>query len=108
MPGVDPLQPTMVQRHGEWTEGLMTWKSYRAGAAAVLFSALLLLRIADAAAGRQAPSDASLPDVQKLGPRIGERIPDFSLTDQHGQTRTLASLMGKNGLMLVFFRSADW
>ena len=49
-----------------------------------------------------------LPEVQRLGPQIGEQIPDFSLTDQHGSTRTLASLMGANGLMLVFFRSADW
>jgi cytochrome oxidase Cu insertion factor (SCO1/SenC/PrrC family) len=69
---------------------------------------LLLLPTANSAAGQQTPPDAALPDVQKLGPQIGERIPDFSLTDQHGQTRTLTSLMGKNGLMLVFFRSADW
>jgi peroxiredoxin len=48
------------------------------------------------------------PDVQKLGPQVGTRVPDFSLPDQHGQTRTLQSLMGPKGLMLVFFRSADW
>ena len=49
-----------------------------------------------------------LPDVQPLGPQVGERIPDFTLTDQHGSPRTLASVMGANGLMLVFYRSADW
>ena len=38
----------------------------------------------------------------------GERVPDFSLRDQNGQTRTLASVMGPKGLMLVFYRSADW
>ena len=48
------------------------------------------------------------PDVQKIGPQVGERVPDFSLVDQSGATRTLSSLAGKNGLMLVFFRSADW
>ena len=31
-----------------------------------------------------------------------------ALVDQQGDTRDLASLMGRNGLMLVFSRSADW
>jgi len=53
----------------------------------------------------QAPS---LPDVQKLGPQVGARVPDFTLVDQHGQTRSLTSLMGPKGLMLIFNRSADW
>jgi hypothetical protein len=48
------------------------------------------------------------PDIQALGPQVGSRVPDFRLADQHGQTRTLQSLVGPNGLMLVFFRSADW
>lgn len=63
----------------------------------VLAVALLL------AVGAQAP-----PDVQKMGPQVGERAPDFSLVDQNGATRTLRSVGGKNGTMLVFFRSADW
>jgi hypothetical protein len=49
-----------------------------------------------------------LPDLQKLGPQVGDRVPDFTLTDQHGQSRTLASLVGPRGAMLVFYRSADW
>ena len=49
-----------------------------------------------------------LPDVQTLGPQVGSRVPDFTLLDQQGQSRTLASLMGPKGLMLVFNRSADW
>lgn len=49
-----------------------------------------------------------LPDVQKLGPQVGDRVPDFTLTDQRGSSHTLSSLMGPKGLMLVFFRSADW
>ena len=48
------------------------------------------------------------PDVQKIGPQVGERVPDFSLVDQNGTTRTLRSVAGKSGTMLVFFRSADW
>jgi peroxiredoxin len=35
-------------------------------------------------------------------------VPEFTLLDQKGQSRTLASLMGPKGLMLVFYRSADW
>lgn len=49
-----------------------------------------------------------LPDVQKLGPQVGSEVPDFKLSDQNGEPRTLQSLMGPKGLMLVFSRSADW
>jgi hypothetical protein len=47
-------------------------------------------------------------DVSKLGPQVGERVPDFSLKDQAGKTWTLQSIMGPKGAMLVFLRSADW
>ena len=47
-------------------------------------------------------------DVQTLGPQVGSRVPDFRLTDQNGQTHTLASSMGPKGAMIVFFRAADW
>jgi hypothetical protein len=55
-----------------------------------------------------APQSASRIDVSKLGPQVGERVPDFSLPDQNGTTRTLQSIMGPRGAMLVFVRSADW
>lgn len=47
-------------------------------------------------------------DVARLGPQIGERVPDFTLTDQNGKSWTRQSIMGPNGAMLVFYRSADW
>jgi hypothetical protein len=47
-------------------------------------------------------------EIGRLGPQVGSRIPDFSLRDQNGRTRTLESILGRNGAMLVFFRSADW
>jgi len=47
-------------------------------------------------------------DLSKLGPQVGERIPDFSLTDQNGKPWNLQSIMGPKGAMLVFYRSADW
>jgi hypothetical protein len=42
------------------------------------------------------------------GPRVGERVPDFTLADQTGKQHSLPELMGPNGLLLVFTRSADW
>ena len=42
------------------------------------------------------------PPVDSVAPDIGTRL------DQTGKSHTLADLMGKNGLVLLFFRSADW
>ncbi|MGE0392087.1 MAG: redoxin domain-containing protein [Vicinamibacterales bacterium] len=39
---------------------------------------------------------------------MGQTVPSISLADQKGVVRTLPSLMGPKGLMLVFSRSADW
>jgi hypothetical protein len=47
-------------------------------------------------------------DDLKTGPKVGERVPDFNLADQNGQQYSLHDLMGPNGLLLVFTRSADW
>ncbi|MBL0160843.1 MAG: redoxin domain-containing protein [Bryobacterales bacterium] len=42
------------------------------------------------------------------GPNPGDQVPAFTLPDQSGQPRSLASLQGPKGLVLLFFRSADW
>jgi hypothetical protein len=42
------------------------------------------------------------------GIAIGQTAPDFELKDQNGRPRTLNSLMGRKGVLLVFNRSADW
>lgn len=47
-------------------------------------------------------------DVSKLGPQVGQTVPDFSLTDQNGKVWTRASIMGPKGALLLFYRSADW
>lgn len=47
-------------------------------------------------------------DVSALGPQIGETVPDFSLPDQNGTVWTRESIVGTNGAMIVFHRSADW
>ena len=44
-----------------------------------------------------------------LGPPVGTKAPDIGTRlDQTGKPRTLPDLTGKNGLVLLFFRSADW
>ena len=47
-------------------------------------------------------------NVASLGPQIGELVPDFSLTDQNGRIRNRDSILGPNGAILLFHRSADW
>jgi len=47
-------------------------------------------------------------DGFRTGPEIGAKVPDFALSDQSGHSRSLHELMGPNGLLLVFSRSADW
>ena len=47
-------------------------------------------------------------NVAFLGPQVGEQVPEFSLPDQNGQMRTLESIVGPKGAMLLFHRSADW
>ncbi len=51
---------------------------------------------------------AALAAAIPTGPQPGEPAPDFRLSDQTGAAQTLHSLMGRKGLMLVFYRSADW
>ena len=46
--------------------------------------------------------------VSNLGPQIGEQVPDFELSDQFGELQDLESIMGPNGAMILFHRSADW
>jgi hypothetical protein len=47
-------------------------------------------------------------DGFRTGPAIGEKVPEFTLPDQTGRSRSLHDLVGPNGLLLVFSRSADW
>jgi hypothetical protein len=64
--------------------------------------------VGDAAGGQGAQPARMKVDVARLGPQVGQRVPDFSLSDQTGRLRTLESIMGSRGAMLVFLRSADW
>lgn len=48
------------------------------------------------------------PGGLDVGPKVGDALPSFTLPDQEGRPRDFASLKGPQGLVLVFFRSADW
>ena len=43
-----------------------------------------------------------------VGPPVGAHVPAFSAHDTTGHTRSLASVMGPKGVVLVFFRSSKW
>jgi peroxiredoxin len=77
----------------------MTRTAVCAGLAAVMALSLVLVGFAQ---------EVRKVDVSKLGPQVGEKVPDFSLTDQRGKQQTLQALMGPQGAMIVFYRSADW
>ena len=70
--------------------------------------ALLVTPAATSPAGQGGQAVRQKIDVSKLGPQVGQRVPDFNLNDQTGRARNLQSIMGPRGAMLVFFRSADW
>jgi len=71
-------------------------------------TALLLAGILLESPALAQPQPRQKIEVSKLGPQVGERVPDFSLKDQTGKTLNRQSIMGPKGAMLVFLRSADW
>jgi hypothetical protein len=78
-----------------------------------LFSASISAALAATMSAQTPAAQSAAPartkiDVSKLGPQVGQRVPDFSLKDQNGNIQTLQSIMGPKGAMLVFIRSADW
>jgi hypothetical protein len=50
----------------------------------------------------------SLAGQDMPGVPAGKLAPPFQARDQFAKEQTLSSLMGPNGLVLLFFRSADW
>lgn len=81
--------------------GTRTWKTLGLSCAATL-------TLWSAPSEGQPRTEPVPIDVQKLGPQVGAHVTDFNLKDQHGESRTLQSVMGPKGAILVFFRSADW
>ncbi len=56
----------------------------------------------------QAQQSRTSINVASLGPQVGDLVPDFSLPDQNGRLQTRGSILGPNGAILLFHRSADW
>jgi hypothetical protein len=50
----------------------------------------------------------SIKMLTGIGLAVGQKAPAFSARDQFGAQRTLESLKGSKGTVLLFFRSADW
>lgn len=51
----------------------------------------------------------SAHDALDKGPKVGAAIPQpFQATDQNGASRDFGSLVGKQGLVLLFSRSLGW
>jgi len=50
----------------------------------------------------------TLAIASAASPGVGDAAIAFELPDQNGVRQTIASLSGPRGLMLVFYRSADW
>jgi len=73
---------------------------------------IILLLIALPAAAQQQgqtfdtwdPTDKDM----KTGPDIGEVIPDFEAEDQNGKLTSFKDIVGPNGALILFHRSADW
>ncbi len=74
----------------------------------VVVMATLIVGLTWMACAPASPETRTRVDVSALGPQVGEQVPDFSLPDQNGEIWTRQSIMGPNGAMLVFVRSADW
>jgi hypothetical protein len=72
----------------------------------MVIRALLLVAVAAGVAG--ALQQPATVDTARVGPQVGAVVPAFEGVDQFGNRRTLSSVSGSKGAMVVFFRSADW
>jgi hypothetical protein len=52
------------------------------------------------------PSTVQAQETSKK--EVGMSAPAFHARDQFGKDQSLSSLMGPKGLVILFFRSADW
>ncbi|MDE3135301.1 MAG: hypothetical protein KGL59_01900 [Acidobacteriota bacterium] len=60
------------------------------------------------AAKPQTPLQMAIPGHSSSLLQVGDKIPGFDGADQLGKQRDFANLRGRNGLVMLFFRSADW
>jgi hypothetical protein len=56
-----------------------------------------------------ATASAFASAAEQLGPSVGSTAPEIGMPlDQTGKPRAFKDLTGPRGLVLLFFRSADW
>ncbi len=54
----------------------------------------------------QAPLFAA--DKMEVGLKVGDKVPYFKVADQTGKKQSFKDICGKNGLIFIFHRSANW
>lgn len=62
----------------------------------------------DAPAPLGHPGRANMPDDASTGPAVGDRLPDWVLTDHTGRAIDFHADRGDAKAAVVFFRSAVW
>ena len=62
----------------------------------------------DAPAPLGHPARASLPNGHPTGPAVGERLPEFHLTNAYGETIDYHVDRARRKSVVVFYRSAVW
>ncbi len=62
----------------------------------------------DAPAPLGHPARAGLPEGYSTGPKIGEKLPDFTLPDANGRTLDYHADRANRKSVVVFYRSAVW
>jgi hypothetical protein len=70
--------------------------------------AMLVITASAFLAVKSSAGPAQANDEKEFGLPVGERAPVFRAVDQFGKEQSAASVAGKNGTVLLFFRSADW
>jgi hypothetical protein len=78
----------------------------------ILIKILLFLNMLIIAAYSQNNITTEYPIDPQLGfstgPNINEKVPEFNLPDQDGIVKSLTEMVGENGALLIFYRSASW
>ena len=68
---------------------------------------LVFMGVFGLTAEQESPATQSRP-ASAIGLEIGQQAPAFALPDEFGREQSNQTLKGRNGTVLVFFRSADW
>jgi hypothetical protein len=77
-----------------------------------VFFAASVTSVIEANSAKATPAPVSLqavtPGHESSTLKVGDRMPAFRAVDQFGRERDFGNLKGPNGLVVLFFRSADW